>query len=413
MIPKRDAGSRTRAAVLLAAALAVMVTAGARPLGVPETAYSRSTGAPPMFLEHLTLAFLYPSYTALLPAHVFGSAARYEEELALSAVIKGGRHRFFVLSQPWKEGSLGTSRGFPRERAPTLQVGWSANAGGARLGAAVRGTSLRTAESDDSRRPSSAYLRESDEHIRYIELGGGLGAGSGENSAELVLAHRLVKSDAADVSFDSGVYSDSLVFGLESKDVRQWSVALRVRIGIGRRSCLTAAGAWHGLQQKWSAYIYTDEWIQEMEVDPYGDLWQAGVLLKTAVRHADSVAVGVDYESLRSPWASLDTRMVALRFDQVRTARLHLTLWRPLYGDVNMQAGLRKSYSWDESNSRRVTVSGNDLRFERRSNKLEILSDRFSWGLAMKWRRLDVRGAVSTTLDLDDFFWAVDVMFAL
>lgn len=371
---------------------------------VPENAYSRSLSIPPVYLDYPSLLFQHPQWAGRVESQILGfSSSRYDEdELGLGAVVKWGPHALFVLSQP----QLSLKPGFSSSsESVLLQAGSSIALGPLHLGAAVRSASKIDRGYDSDYRSGYEHDKLKDQ---ILELAFGVGTGSLERNIDVTIAARYGEKDA--ISFRAPESGDTTSINLDSDNGTRLFVGARGKLPVGKEASLTAAAHWGDRSESWIGDQISGENVQRIKYDPHGDTWAVGVSLAAPAEHVQRVILTAHYDSRRDPDVySVRSSQVELRRHVRRRASFGVSLFRNLWRSIDMQAGIRKVYEWNETHRRRIRFEGMELTSDER----EEFWDEFSWGASYQWKNLSLVGAVSTTLSLEQFFLSLDARISL
>jgi hypothetical protein len=358
-------------AALLLGTAALLVGSAASAGEIPNTAYSGSLLQPPELLDYPSLVFEYPQAASAFGSQVFAlSTGSY---LAAGGLLRTGRSGWFVLSQRANRLNGSGPSGAPM----VFQAGWGTRLRPVRFGLAVRGSEDRVVQYQNM------------QELKWIEGSAGIGISNGSAAfdAAVDLRHESRTSKTTSGAYTTSAHAVGSGFA---------SLSARGSLAIGRHTDLLAAGQWIRIGRDWDTRADVPH-----TTDSYADLeetWVASLGISGPLGRVDRMTASVSYENLDRPLISVGSSGVSRRRTVTRStfaaASAEERIWRRFSGSAGLQ--LERS---DENATSGSKISARDIGY----------SESFAWGLAYEWRNVRLAGSMSTSLQLLDPFYVLDV----
>ncbi len=397
-IPVRVPASVPPSLILLVAL--VLTSSGTFGAQVPTSAEAFSMQLPAELLDHIALTFAFPEMPVCYAPQVLVLASSgYGGSGGLGVAAGRNWYRGFALA-----GHRAEEEPVLRTHSKELQAGFAAGGDVFRVGAVGRAYLQSEASSSFDSGWYPDEFAESAEDVRLHRFEGAIGVGFGRR----VRVDAAVESRWSPERFarfmmrDSDGDTTAGVVLFERKNRPLVSALIRAELPLGDDGRLTAAGRWGGRRQVWNGHLYGRDgslWADSvLAPGGYNDEWFAGIALSFPGSFVDRWICSGRYRSARVPFVSTGYQDAAAAGSRdERTAEVGLSLRKGLFRGIEGIGGISATYSWNRESS---TMIGTNRGIRTSSDKVDRITDTFSWGAVWAWRHVRMCGAVSTNLQI-------------
>jgi hypothetical protein len=377
---------------------------------IPETAYSRSLGMPPLLVEQPALVFVFPQVAPRWSSRAMGLGlfGNQDENSTGWGVLLGSKSPFSLLLDD------GPDMGALLHLDRAVQVGWGTELGKARLGLSAGVGHDQQESGSDSWSPANQSESSQDVKTRGYFGNLGLGYEASRWFADVALQLASAKAENDRVQRTSSFTEDTL-FEDRSRQELKVTPALTARLGWRdtKGHGLQAVGAWRELDVDTTNLLRSESAsasiLQSAEGSVTGELWEVGVSASTDRDDVGRATVFAHYQKRDEPVLRTLSSTLRTVSEKSETTTVGLSLERALVSRLGVLAGFRTAYVDRSQESRQESLE--DGRFSVNTTSSSSVTDRFSWGLVYEHHQLQLVGALDSRLDLQDLVLTLDASF--